>query len=145
MISSKNLSASSFYQLIANFIVTSYQPFITVEERSFQLLLHTVQPDLRIPSADTIARIVLKEFETIQNLVKKKLSEHSKLSITLDCWTSANTKAFLGIIAHWIEDWEMHEMTLDFCDISELSYTGVNLAHALMQVINDMLLGNGSK
>ena len=65
----------------------------------------------------------------------------SKVSLILDCWTSdVNTKAFLGITAHWIDsDWKMHDIILDFVNISEITHTGTNLVKSLELVIDDLL------
>src|SRR3954454_21936923 len=44
-------------------------------------------------------------------------------------------KSFLGVTAHWIEDWSIHECVLDFADISDISHIGVNLANVLGQIM----------
>jgi hypothetical protein len=68
----------------------------------------------------------------------------SKVSLILDCWTSdINIKAFLGITAHWIDsDWKMHNIILDFVNISEITHIGANLVKSLELVIDDLLPSN---
>ena len=81
----------------------------------------------------------------MQSQVKAKLATlRSKISFTLNYWTSEiNTKTFLGITAHWIDDdWIMHNIILDFVNISEMTHTGANLVKMLEQVINDLLLND---
>ena len=65
----------------------------------------------------------------------------SKVSLTLNCWTlDVNIKAFLGITAHWIDsDWKMHDIILDFMNISEIKDMGANLVKSLELVIDDLL------
>ena len=62
----------------------------------------------------------------------------SKISLTIDCWTSSSMKAFFGVIAHWISNWTMYECTIDFADISDISHTGVNLANVLVRIMEDL-------
>ena len=108
------------------------------------MLLRTLRPDLNPPSADTMARVIQKEFENIRIQVRNKLADvHCKISLTLDCWTSeVNTKSFLGVSAHWISNWRMQEIILDFVDLSGIAHTGINLAKALEHLIDDMQLSN---
>ena len=52
-------------------------------------------------------------------------------------------KAFLKITAYWINnDWKMHDIILDFVDISEMTHTGVNLVKSLELAIGDLLPSN---
>src|SRR4051812_29389234 len=44
-------------------------------------------------------------------------------------------KCFLGITAHWIDDWIIYECVLDFADISDISHTGANLTNILGQIM----------
>ena len=71
---SKNISEDKFRKLIAYFIVTGYQPFSTVEDIGFQLLIQTLRPDLTIPSADTMARVIRREFDNVRDRVSHSLS-----------------------------------------------------------------------
>lgn len=51
-------------------------------------------------------------------------------------------KAFLGITAHWISDWNIHECVLDFVDISDFPHTGENLAKVVKKIIEEAGLQN---
>jgi hypothetical protein len=107
-----------------------------VEDYGFRNLIQTIRPDLNIPSADTMVRFIKSEYELVFSEVKRNFAEiESKISLTLDCWTSSSMKCFLGVTAHWIDDWTIHECVLDFADISDISHTGANLANILGQII----------
>lgn len=85
-----------------------------------------------------MTRFIKNEFGTMHSEINRKFADiSSKLSLTLDCWTSSSMRAFLGITVHWISDWTMHECVLDFVDISDISHTGANLANVLQKVIVD--------
>ena len=87
-------------------------------------------PDLSIPSADTMMHFIKKEFEIIYSEVKQNFAAiNSKISLTIDCWTSSSMKAFFGVIAHWISNWTMHEYTIDFANISDISHIRANLTN----------------
>src|SRR4051812_12423400 len=127
-----------FRKLIAHFLITGYQPFTTVEDHGFRRLLQNIRPDLSIPSADTMTRFIKKEFGTMHLEVNRKFADiSSKLSLTLDCWTSSSMRAFFDITVHWISDWTMHKCVLDFVDINDISHMGANLANVLQKVIVD--------
>src|SRR5271163_3806066 len=96
-------------------------------------------PDLSIPSADTITHFIKKEFEIIYSEVKRNFAAiDSKISLTIDYWTSSSMKAFFRVTAHWISNWTMHECTIDFADISDISHMGANLANVLTKIMEDL-------
>ncbi|RUS19123.1 hypothetical protein BC937DRAFT_87969 [Endogone sp. FLAS-F59071] len=153
MLSSQNLSEEKFYQTIANFLITACQPF----SNSFQLLIRSLRSD--VPSADTMTQFIRRNFYTLREQIKSKLSKvDSKISLSLDCWTSnvnmswtsnanmswtsdVNMKAFVGITAHWIdEDWCMRECLLDFVDTNETLHCGANVSKSVAGVIKDFEL-----
>jgi hypothetical protein len=58
--------------------------------------------------------------------------QQDKISLTLDCWTSSNVQAFMGITAHYIDDtWVPRSLILDFVPL-EGEHTGENLCEALV-------------
>lgn len=123
--------------------MTGYQPFTTVEDDGFRLLIQTIRPDLSIPSADTMTRFIRNEYEAEYSEVKRKLAAiDSKISLTIDCWTSASMKSFLGITAHWVSNWTMSECIIGFVDISDISHTGENLANVLSDTMENSGLRN---
>ncbi|CAG8666084.1 21618_t:CDS:2 [Dentiscutata erythropus] len=49
-------------------------------------------------------------------------------------WTSTAVKAYMGIIAHYIDkDWQLQQKTLDFVEV-EGSHTGANLANEVINI-----------
>jgi len=137
----KNLSSDNFRRLIEYFLVSGYHPFTTVEERGFKLFVETMRPDLYIPSADTMTRAIAKEFNDVYSEVMGKLANvNSKVSLTLDCWTSDNRKSFMGVTAHWIDNWSLSECLLDFANVNNMHHTGANLANVLIGILDNSAL-----
>jgi hypothetical protein len=112
--------------LIEYFLIGGYHSFTTIEEHGFRLFIESIRPDLFVPSADTITWAITKDFESVWSEVMTKLAGvGSKISLTLDCWTSDNKKSFMGVTAHWISDeWSMCECLLDFANVSNVQHTG---------------------
>ena len=51
-------------------------------------------------------------------------------------------KVFFGVTAHWISNWTIHECTIDFADISDISHIGANLTNVLTKIIKDLGVPN---
>jgi hypothetical protein len=60
------------------------------------------------------------------------------LPLACDAWTSSNRIAFLAMTVMWIDDdWELHEVLLDFIEI-EGAHTGENMAKYMLESLIDM-------
>ncbi len=65
-----------------------------------------------------------------------------KVSFTMDCWTSSNMIAFMGITAHYIdEDWNLKRCTLNFKHLLNI-HSGSNLRATFESVLKDFGLEN---
>ena len=85
---------------LVRLIVRGDQPFTLVEDEDFRALLQLLKHDIAVPSASTIRREIDKMYDVeIARVADHLRHVDSKISLTLDCWTSPNTKAFLGITA----------------------------------------------
>ena len=76
-----------------------------------------------------------------QEKIKKILQEvESRISFTLDIWTSTSMKAFLAITAHFISsDWKMHNITLDFVQIWGM-HTGENIKESFVSCLKKYMI-----
>ena len=81
-----------------------------------------------------------KKYKFINNyyfILFKLKNVLGKLSFTLDCWTSTNNVAFLGIICHFVDvDWCLKETLVDFIHLSG-SHSGENLAKEFLKSIDE--------
>jgi len=79
-------------------------------------------------SSTTIYAWVLRQFYDHKEDIKTKIqSARSKIHISCDLWTSPNSLAILGVIAHYIsEDGTLQHCTLALKDIIS-EHTGKNL------------------
>ncbi|GBC26953.2 zinc finger BED domain-containing protein RICESLEEPER 2-like [Rhizophagus irregularis DAOM 181602=DAOM 197198] len=131
----------SFRNDLVYWIISDEQPFTIVQNLLFQKMIIRLNSEVKIPSADTIHNDIIKIFKDEKEFIKKKLQEiPSKVSITLDAWTSKNQISFLGITIHWItNDWKLENTTLDFSHI-EGPHSGENLASKLFEVLKEFEL-----
>jgi hypothetical protein len=64
-------------------------------------------------------------------------SERSKIHISCDLWTSSNSLAILGVVAHFVtEDGRLQRCVLALKDIIG-KHTGENLAQAMVEVLEE--------
>ena len=79
-------------------VVCGNYPFTFVEDPNVRSLLRLLKPGLRVPSATTIKDRTMETYKDMKLRIADRLcNAGSRISLTLDCWTSPNTKAFLGI------------------------------------------------
>jgi hypothetical protein len=59
----------------------------------------------------------------------------SKISFTMDLWTSPNNKAFVSCTAHYIDkEWNFHELLVDF-GLMRGKHEGANIAEGFIDVL----------
>jgi hypothetical protein len=126
-------SPEEFKKRLINWVVLDDQPFSTIESPRVRSLLELLKPDIVIPSADTIKRNIMECYREESVSIGDQLRNTSgKISLTLDCWTSPNVKAFMGITAHYIDDnWVPQSLVLDFVPLPGL-HTGEELCQTLV-------------
>jgi hypothetical protein len=118
---------------LLRWVVRSDQPFSTIEDPDFRLMLDLLKPEIVVPSANTIKNEIMKTYEEMKARIGDRLCNAGcKISLTLDCWTSPNTKAFLGITGHYIDNaWVPQSLVLDFAPLPGL-HKGAELCEVLV-------------
>ncbi|KAK6977279.1 Transposase-like protein [Favolaschia claudopus] len=104
-----DFSQEVFNTLLAQYIVACDQPFDTVEKPEFIRLMeythHGSSLNFSIPGRTAITSRIMKMGEDTVAGTRKMFSElESKVSISLDAWTSPNQHPFLAIVAHYISN-----------------------------------------
>ncbi|CAG8855993.1 19542_t:CDS:1, partial [Gigaspora margarita] len=103
--------------LVAEWIVSDTLPFSIVSSESFATVLRYLNANIDLPSHKTIKSTIQSAFVVMQKDVKILLEQvFSKISVTLDIWTSRANVPFLCITAHWIDnEWKLNKILLDIC------------------------------
>ncbi|CAG8607822.1 13158_t:CDS:2 [Cetraspora pellucida] len=82
---------------------------------------------------------IIKEWIVLEDLSFTIVEElqviPGKFAVSLDMWTSTAVKAYMRIIAHYIDkDWQLQQKTLDFVEVKG-SHIGANLANEVINVL----------
>jgi hypothetical protein len=78
--------------------------------------------------------MLLKSSLTLQKYLQ---TIKSKISLTIDLWTSSNNKAFVSITAHFINnEWMLQEILIDFGVLSD-RHDGENIADGVYTVLKE--------
>ena len=84
-------------------------------------------------------------FEGKKIQVKAMINQISeKVAFTADMWTSINNSAFLSLTIHYTDtNWKLKSFLLDIISIPiSIHHTGLNMAEALINIINEYNLGD---
>jgi hypothetical protein len=128
-------SEEEFRKRIVKWMMHGVIPFSAVELPEFRAMLSLLKSGVAVPSRHTVSRDTMVCYREEEGRVNERLrNAASKISITLDCWTSPNNKAFLGVTGHYIDkDWALKSLLVDFVPLSG-EHTGENLCGALVDV-----------
>lgn len=106
-----------------------YLPFNFFDDTVTQNFFAALNPNLNYPKRDTMKRKVLEIFEKKKDAVINILkTNESKISFTVDGWTSIAGKSYYGITAHFVDaSWKLQSIVLDFVP-SNGAHTGKDIA-----------------
>lgn len=125
--------------LLVDWITYHNLPFAIIESKRFKRLLLYNNPVLReeqIPSADTLVRILINEYDRALGPVQEILGNaRSLIHFTFDGWTSRQNTSFLGINAHFIDkQWRQWKILLSLPALTG-RHTGETLAGEVEDVL----------
>ncbi|KAF0761937.1 zinc finger BED domain-containing protein 1-like, partial [Aphis craccivora] len=109
-------------------------PLSITEKQGFKEYCKIATPHFKLPS--TICRMLGHKYEIIENALKKVLSSRAYITLITDVWTDTmNSKSYLGVTVHFINNKEIMSGMLDVYPLSE-RHTADYLAEMLMEVQN---------
>jgi len=87
-------------------------------------------------SANTIKTWILEQFIcSQQSLARYFRQDRSKVHFTFNMWTSPNYRAFLGVVAHWIDsDYKLQSTVIGMRRFNG-RHTGENLAACFLEIV----------
>lgn len=115
---------------IARWIATKYLPISFFEDASTQQLFKTINPAIKLPDRRKLKDDILTEYELLKkNVCELIKSLPSKLSFTVDGWSSIANRSYYGITGHFIdEQWMLQSLVIDFVP-SHGKHTGQDIAN----------------
>jgi hypothetical protein len=110
----------------------SFESLSNVElQRAFCCLDDTI----KFPSPSTIKNHLLLRAQEIQSILLQALPDGTKVSLSMDCWSSFNRQGYLAVNAYFIDEkWCYHEVLLAF-EYVPGSHTGTKLAEVVHDII----------
>jgi hypothetical protein len=124
------------HDMMATWIINCQCPLHIVEDPELIQIFKFLNPTAKPVIADVIKDIIILFYTKGSVEMKTYLSNiQSKISFTLDLWTSPNNKAFVSATGHYIDDeWVLHEVVIDFGLISG-RHDGENIADGFFSVL----------
>jgi hypothetical protein len=127
-------------QNLVRWIVLDDMAFTAIESSAFQQIFRDL-PDISLPfsSRKTITRRIDSDFERFRTqLVADLALTCSTIALSIDVWTSKNSKAILGVIGHWLTpQFEYREQVLEFTELSGV-HSGENMAELLQRMLVEL-------
>jgi hypothetical protein len=116
-------------------IISLNAPFRAVEDPGLRALINFLHPIYIMPSATTVRRLLKDRLTNVEQQLFNRRVEGSKISITLDCWTSPYNTAFLGVLAYYIDDtWTLRKSLIGFEPLYG-THSGEELAKVVLQLL----------
>lgn len=122
---------------LLKFLINASLPFSMLEDESFINSYKFLNPAAKIWPREQAEAVTLQLFQTMQEDVRASLQNvSSKISLTLDFWTSCEEILYMSVTSHWIDEtWHMHKVLLDICHIV-YPCSGPEILYALTRVIS---------
>jgi len=124
--------------LISMTIIQHGLPYNFVEYKWIKELLVYLNPEVRVPSRNTVVSNISKKFYEHKERVKLAIRKsHSRICLTSDCWTSINQEGFICLSAHFVYlIWRLKSKIIAFCKM-EPPHTGHDLAQKIFSLLLD--------
>lgn len=121
---------------MADWVIKKYLPFRFFDDEDTQNVFKYLRSEATVPKRGQLKNLIFKRFEEVRDIVLQILQKNSsKISFTLDGWTSVNGKSFYGITGHFIsEEWILHSLVIDFVE-SNGEHTGKAIADLFYKVL----------
>ncbi|XP_073412762.1 zinc finger BED domain-containing protein 4-like [Dendrobates tinctorius] len=131
------LMQASYDEELVAMIARDFQPFSIVEDKGFRKYTYYLNPMYNIPSKKTIIQTVLPRlYDRERAKLQDRITRVTAVCLTVDCWTSSTTTAFISVTCHFIENYEKVSCLLDCFEFSE-RHTSENLAVELLRVVKE--------
>ena len=122
--------------LLLRWLIGSSLPPSTLEDNMLIDSCKYLSSSVRLWPKEKVQEITLEVFRSMKEDVKASLQRiSSRLSVTLDFWTSYEDIVYMSVKCHWIdENWVLQKVLLDVCRIP-YPYTGPKIFQVLMDVL----------
>ena len=127
-------------QNLIRWTVLDNMAFTAIESPAFQQIFKDI-PGIALPFTcrKAVARRIDAEFVLCrEQLISLLANTCQTIALSLDVWTSKNSKPILGVIGHWLDsDFHYHERVLEFAEMHG-AHTGENMADLLHRTLEEL-------
>ncbi|PIA63482.1 hypothetical protein AQUCO_00201079v1 [Aquilegia coerulea] len=122
--------------LLLKWLIGASHPPGTLEEEGLANSFKFANSLVKIWSTERFQAVILEVYKSMREDVRTSLEQvKSKISITLDFWTSYEQVFYMSVTGHWIdENWILHKVLLDICHIP-YPCGGADIYHMLLKVL----------
>jgi hypothetical protein len=125
---------------LIRWIVMDDMAFTAIESPVFQQIFKDL-PGVTLPFScrKTVVRRIDAEFDLSRaQLIEELAQTSSTIALSLDVWTSKNSKAILAVIGHWLTaDFEYKERVLEFAELWGI-HSGENMAQLVQKMLTEL-------
>lgn len=122
--------------LIMKWLILTSLPPSTLEEKWLVNSYKFLNPSIHLWPGDRYKVVLREVFRSMQEDVKGALEQvSSKISITLDFWTSYQKILYMSVTSQWIDEtWSFQRMLLDICHVPH-PCGSTEIYHSLVKVL----------
>ncbi|XP_020251663.1 uncharacterized protein LOC109829028 [Asparagus officinalis] len=122
--------------LLLKWFIGASLPSPVFEDEMLQNSFKFLNPSAKLWPKEKVHAVTIEIFRSMQEDVKELLEHvNSKVSITLDFWTSCEQLFYMCIKCHWIdENWFLQKVLLDVVHVP-YPCTGQEIYHALIKTL----------
>ncbi|XP_057952233.1 zinc finger BED domain-containing protein DAYSLEEPER isoform X2 [Malania oleifera] len=122
--------------LIIKWLILASLPPLTLEEKWLANSFKFLNPSVQLWPGEKYQAVLCEVFRSMQEDIRATLEQvSSKVSVTLDFWTSYEQIFYMSVTCQWIdENWSLQKVLLD---ISHIPYPseGPEIYHSLLKVL----------
>ena len=109
--------------------------FRAVENPAFRHLINFLRPGTEVPKRTMTTDLLNRRFRNIQENLLTGWNGKSKISLSLDNWSSPNHHAFMAVVAYFVtDDWTYQTSLIDFIPLVK-AHTGEYMARQLLRTM----------
>ncbi|XP_044018781.1 uncharacterized protein LOC122859328 [Aphidius gifuensis] len=134
----QTLNQEQFVLKLVEWVAVKYLPLNFFDDQLTQELFHGINPHLKPLARTAMTSAVAETYKKAKIIVTNMLQENiSKISFTVDGWTSIRTKSYYGVTAHYVgDDWQMYLLAIDFIPCQGL-HTGIDIANMFVLCLEE--------
>lgn len=117
-------------------IVTDHQPLSMIESKDFSELMKFLVPHYKLPSRQTITRLIDAKYSDMKIAVKKQLALAPSHAITCDIWTDSKMQSYLDVMDHYLTPaFVLNHITLGTIPLTS-NHTGDLIKEKLREILS---------